>query len=95
MNESDVDANVKAIDSLLNYETVKYFGAERREAERYDKSMAIYENASIRSYISLARAQRRAGGDLHGRPRRHHDPVRAGRAQSGATASAISCWSTP
>ncbi|WP_400768784.1 ABCB family ABC transporter ATP-binding protein/permease [Methylosinus sporium] len=54
MNESDVDANVKAIDSLLNYETVKYFVAERREAERYDKSMAIYENASIRSYISLA-----------------------------------------
>jgi ABC-type transport system involved in Fe-S cluster assembly fused permease/ATPase subunit len=54
MNESDVDANVKAIDSLLNYETVKYFGAERREAERYDKSMAIYESASVKSYISLA-----------------------------------------
>jgi ATP-binding cassette subfamily B protein len=54
MNESDVDANVKAIDSLLNYETVKYFGAERREAERYDKSVALYENASVRSYISLA-----------------------------------------
>jgi ATP-binding cassette subfamily B protein len=54
MNESDVDANVKAIDSLLNYETVKYFGAERREAERYDRSVALYENASIRSYISLA-----------------------------------------
>jgi ATP-binding cassette subfamily B protein len=54
MNESDVDANVKAIDSLLNYETVKYFGAERREAERYDKSMALYENASVRSYMSLA-----------------------------------------
>ncbi len=43
MNESDIDANVKAIDSLLNYETVKYFVAERREAERYDKSMALYE----------------------------------------------------
>lgn len=54
MNESDVDANVKAIDSLLNYETVKYFGAERREAERYDKSMALYEGASVKSYISLA-----------------------------------------
>jgi ABC-type transport system involved in Fe-S cluster assembly fused permease/ATPase subunit len=54
MNESDVDANVKAIDSLLNYETVKYFGAERREAERYAKSMERYEGASVQSYISLA-----------------------------------------
>jgi len=54
MNESDTDANVKAIDSLLNYETVKYFSAERREAERYDKSMARYEEASVRAYTSLA-----------------------------------------
>ena len=54
MNESDMDANQKAIDSLLNYETVKYFSAEAREAERYDKSMIHYENASTHSYISLA-----------------------------------------
>ena len=54
MNESDSDANTKAIDSLLNYETVKYFGAERREAARYDASMARYEDASIRTYTSLA-----------------------------------------
>jgi ATP-binding cassette subfamily B protein len=54
MNESDVDANVKAIDSLLNYETVKYFCAEAREAERYDKSMERYRRASIDSYTSLA-----------------------------------------
>jgi len=54
MNESDTDANVKAIDSLLNYETVKYFSAERREAERYDKSMARYETASVSAYTSLA-----------------------------------------
>ena len=54
MNESDTDANTKAIDSLLNYETVKYFGAEGREAARYDKSMASYEKASIRTYTSLA-----------------------------------------
>ncbi|HRD78945.1 MAG TPA: ABC transporter ATP-binding protein/permease, partial [Hyphomicrobiaceae bacterium] len=54
MNESDSDANTKAIDSLINYETVKYFGAERREAERYDKSVAIYEKASIKTYTSLA-----------------------------------------
>src|SRR5512132_3303254 len=54
MNDSDTDANVKAIDSLLNYETVKYFSAEAREAERYDKSMARYEDASVRAYPSLA-----------------------------------------
>jgi ATP-binding cassette, subfamily B, heavy metal transporter len=54
MNDSDTDANVKAIDSLLNYETVKYFGAEGRESQRYDRSMARYEDASIKSYVSLA-----------------------------------------
>jgi ATP-binding cassette subfamily B protein len=54
MNDSDTDANVKAIDSLLNYETVKYFVAEAREARRYDRSMARYEEASVRSYVSLA-----------------------------------------
>ena len=54
MNESDIDANVKAIDSLLNYETVKYFRAEQREAERYDKSMERYRIASIDLYTSLA-----------------------------------------
>ena len=54
MNESDTDANTKAIDSLLNFETVKYFGAEAREAARYDKSMARYERMSVRTYVSLA-----------------------------------------
>jgi len=54
MNESDTDANTKAIDSLLNYETVKYFGAERREADRYDLSMVRYERNSTASYVSLA-----------------------------------------
>ncbi len=53
MNESDSDANAKAIDSLLNYETVKYFSAEEREAERYDRSMARYEDASVKAYVSL------------------------------------------
>jgi len=53
MNESDSDANVKAIDSLLNYETVKYFSAEGREARRYDRSMARYEDASVKAYTSL------------------------------------------
>jgi len=54
MNDSDMDANTKAIDSLLNYETVKYFGAEAREAERYDRSMERYERASVKTYTSLA-----------------------------------------
>ncbi|WP_082494294.1 MULTISPECIES: ABC transporter ATP-binding protein/permease [unclassified Methylobacterium] len=54
MNSSDTDANTKAVDSLLNFETVKYFGAERREAERYDGSMAKYEKASTQTYVSLA-----------------------------------------
>ena len=54
MNKQDTDANQKAIDSLLNFETVKYFGAERREADRYDAAMAGYENAAIKTSISLA-----------------------------------------
>src|SRR6202048_3612700 len=54
MNDSDIDANTKAIDSLLNYETVKYFVAERREAQRYDRTMARYEDASVKAYTSLA-----------------------------------------
>ncbi|MEX5726771.1 ABC-type transport system involved in Fe-S cluster assembly fused permease/ATPase subunit [Rhodovulum iodosum] len=54
MNEQDTDANQKAIDSLLNFETVKYFGAEAREAERYDSAMAGYEEAAIKTSLSLA-----------------------------------------
>ena len=65
MNESDSDANTKAIDSLLNFETVKYFGAEEREAARYDKAMARYERLSVRTYIIAGRAERGAGGHFH------------------------------
>jgi ATP-binding cassette, subfamily B, heavy metal transporter len=54
MNESDTDANTKAIDSLLNFETVKYFNAEEREEQRYDKSIARYERMSVKTYTSLA-----------------------------------------
>jgi ATP-binding cassette, subfamily B, heavy metal transporter len=54
MNDSDTDANTKAIDSLLNYETVKYFNAETRESARYDRSMERYEQASVKAYTSLA-----------------------------------------
>ena len=54
MNDKDTDANQKAIDSLLNFETVKYFGAEEREALRYDESMRGYEAAALKTSYSLA-----------------------------------------
>ena len=54
MNEEDSRANTRAIDSLLNYETVKYFGNEEHEARRYDSAMRGYEKAAIRSQTSLA-----------------------------------------
>ncbi len=54
MNDKDTDANQKAIDSLLNYETVKYFNAEEREANRYDESMRGYEKAALTTSYSLA-----------------------------------------
>lgn len=54
MNEQDTDANQKAIDSLLNFETVKYFGAEKWESDRYDVSMQGYERAAIKTSNSLA-----------------------------------------
>jgi ATP-binding cassette, subfamily B, heavy metal transporter len=53
MNDSDTDANTKAIDSLLNFETVKYFGNEALEARRFDSSMARYEKAAIKTFHSL------------------------------------------
>ncbi|KTR06134.1 metal ABC transporter permease [Aureimonas ureilytica] len=53
MNDSDTDANTKAIDSLLNFETVKYFGNETMEADRYDRSMARYEKAATETWTSL------------------------------------------
>jgi ATP-binding cassette, subfamily B, heavy metal transporter len=54
MNDQDTDANQKAIDSLLNYETVKYFNAEDREAARYDRAMERYEAAAVRTGQSLS-----------------------------------------
>ena len=54
MNDQDTDANQKAIDSLLNYETVKYFTAEEREAKRYDGALRLYENAALKTAYSLA-----------------------------------------
>jgi len=54
MNDSDTDANTKAIDSLLNFETVKYFGNEQLESRRFDTAMERYEGAAVRTYSSLA-----------------------------------------
>jgi len=54
MNESDSEANTKAIDSLLNYETVKYFGNERHEARRYESALQRYERAAVRSKVTLS-----------------------------------------
>jgi len=54
MNDQDNDANQKAVDSLLNFETVKYFGAEMREAGRYDTAMGKYEHAAVRTGQSLS-----------------------------------------
>ena len=54
MNDQDTDANQKAIDSLLNYETVKYFSAEEREGKRYDGAIKLYEKAAIKTAYSLA-----------------------------------------
>ena len=81
MNDSDTEANTKAIDSLLNYETVKYFGAEEREAERYDRSMERYEDASVKTYTSLAVLNTGQADHLHRRPHRDHADVRDRRAQ--------------
>jgi ABC-type transport system involved in Fe-S cluster assembly fused permease/ATPase subunit len=54
MNDQDNEASQRAIDSLLNFETVKYFGAEYREADRYDGAMALYERAALKTAYSLA-----------------------------------------
>lgn len=54
MNEKDSEANTKAIDSLINFETVKYFGNEGHEARRFDSALAAYETAAIKSNTTLA-----------------------------------------
>lgn len=54
MNAADTDANTKAVDSLLNFETVKYFGNEKHETERYARSMDSYEQAAVKTWVSLA-----------------------------------------
>jgi hypothetical protein len=67
MNEMDSKANTKAIDSLLNYETVKYFGNEHYEARRYDDNLQRYEHAVVTSETFAGAVERRAGGDHRAR----------------------------
>ena len=62
MNERDSEANTKAIDSLLNYETVKYFNNEEHEARRFDKALQAYERAAVRSQTSLSALNIGQGG---------------------------------
>ena len=92
MNATDQEANTKAIDSLLNYETVKYFNNEPHEERRYDASLARYEQAYIRSEVSAQRAERRPGGDHRRRADRGHADGRAGRGRRAPCRSATSCW---
>jgi len=54
MNRHDAEANTKAVDSLLNYETVKYFGNEEHEAQRFDRALTAYEDAAVKSHASLS-----------------------------------------
>ena len=70
MNESDQEANTKAIDSLLNFETVKYFGNEAHEARRYDRGLETYMEAAVRSRTSLSLLNIGQAADHRGRPDR-------------------------
>ena len=90
MNERDTDANQKAIDSLLNFETVKYFDAEEREAGRYDDSMQGYETAAVQTGGEPDLAERRPDAPDHRRARRRDGDGGAGRAGRAATPSATS-----
>ncbi len=95
MNDSDTDANTKAIDSLLNFETVKYFNNERMEAERFDRSMARYEVAATKTWTSLGWLNFGQGADLRRRHDDRHGDVGARGAWPARRRSAISSSSTP
>ena len=81
MNDSDTEANTKAIDSLLNYETVKYFSAEEREATRYDRFDGALRARQREDLHVAGGAQYRAGDHLHRRSDRDHADVRDRRPQ--------------
>ena len=94
MNELDSKANTRAIDSLLNYETVKYFGNEEWEARRYDESLQRWEKAAVKSQTSLSAAQHRAERDHRDRGDADHVARDGRRRRRHDDASATSCWST-
>ena len=85
MNESDTDANTKAIDSLLNFETVKYFGAEEREAARYDQLDGALRAAERQDLRLAGGAQHRPGGHLRARHDRRAGDVRRAASRRVAT----------
>src|SRR4029077_536410 len=61
MNARNSEANTKSVDSLLNYETVKYFANEEHEAQRYDRALHAYERAAVKSETTMARLNAGAG----------------------------------
>ena len=73
MNETDQEANTKAINSLLNYETVKYFGNEDHEAQRFDNALQRYEQAAVVSKTTLSLLNIGQGCHHRRRPDRGHD----------------------
>jgi len=77
MNDLDSKANSRAIDSLLNYETVKYFGNEEYEARRYDHNMEHWESAAVRNQTSPCFSERRT--ECHYRHWHHGADVAGGR----------------
>ena len=95
MNDADTEANAKAIDSLLNYETVKYFGNEEHEARRFDVGRRRYETAAIRSSRTLSLLNIGQGAHHLRRPRRGDDHGGLRRRARHHDASATSWWSTP
>ena len=90
MNERDTDANQKAIDSLLNFETVKYFNAEEREAARYDDSMQRLRGGGGRDGGEPGLAELRPDADHHRRARRGDGDGGAWGCRRAATPSATS-----
>ena len=94
MNEVDNKAIGRAVDSLLNYETVKYFGAEEREAKRYDEAVGAF--ASGRAQRGVARmAEHRPGADHQSDDRRRDDLHRLGLEPGPLHARATSCRQQP
>ena len=94
MNDVDNKAIGRAVDSLLNYETVKYFGAEEREARRYDEAIGAFARAAVRNEVSPRVAQHRPGADHQSDDGRRDDlhrlgleprPLHAGRRGAGST----------